>query len=193
MSGGATPRILEIGEHPLMAEAYPETTSHWSTRVEIAKEDSGGERVTLASLPRLARALASEAYDVVVVQPVAFRFFQWQAISRSLFRRSMLRGKTPYFRSLGQELINRPVRAPVAIWDMEDYSTIPRQHVFLLDRATIYFKRELPVDHWRVFAGTLHWQVPTPRFRSIEKHKRRIEKLRPISLGLPLGLDRSGL
>ncbi len=188
------PRILEIGEHPLMAEAFPATTRHWSTRVELDETTNGdAELVTLASLPRLARALASDAYDLVVMQPTTFRFWQWQAITRSLIRRSTLRGRTPYFRSLGQELIRGRVKAPIAIWDMADAPIIPRQHAFFLDRSTLYFKRELPVDHWRVFMGTLHYQVPTPRFRNAVKHRRRIEKLRPISLGMPLGLDRSPL
>jgi hypothetical protein len=186
-----SPRILEIGEHPLMAEAFPATTSHWSTRVEPAEPPHGdAELVTLASLPRLARALASDAYDLVVLQPTTFRFWQWQAITRSLLRRSILRGRTSYFRSLGQELI-RTVKAPIAIWDMADAPIIPRQHAFFLDRSTLYFKRELPADHWRVFTGTLHYQIPTPRFRNTAKHRRWVDKLRPISLGLPLGLDRS--
>jgi hypothetical protein len=186
------PRILEIGEHPLMMEAFPATTSHWSTRLELdAKANGDAELVTLGSLPRLVRALSSDAYDLVVLQPTSFRFWQWQAITRSLFRRSILRGRTSYFRSLGQELIRAHVRAPIAIWDMADAPIIPSQHAFFLDRSTLYFKRELPADHWRVFMGTLHHQVPTLRFRNAAKHRRRIEKLRPISLGLPLGLDRS--
>jgi hypothetical protein len=186
------PRILEIGEHPLMAEAFPATTSHWSTRVELdEKSGSDAQLVTLASLPRLARALASDAYDLVVLQPTTFRFWQWQAVSRSLLRRSILRGRTSYFRSLGQELIRAQVKAPIAIWDMADAPIIPSQHAFFIDRSTLYFKRELPVDHWRVFMGTLHHQVPTPRFRNAAKQRQRIEKLRPISLGMPLGLDRS--
>lgn len=61
---------------------------------------------------------------------------------------------------------------------------IERRNLFLLDRSALYFKRELPVDHWQVFAQTLHRSVPTPRFRALKQNRARIAKLRPISLGV---------
>jgi hypothetical protein len=89
----------------------------------------------------------------------------------------------------GQEMIRGRVAAPIAIWDMDDAPLIRRKHLFLLDRATLYFKRELPSDHWRVFMGTVHHHLPTQRFRLTKKHRERVAKLRPISLGLPIGFD----
>jgi len=191
-AGSEHPRILEIGDLRLMREAYPTSTDHWSTSDwPISEPDPKRDRfVTLASLPRLARALASRDYDLVVVQTGTFRPWQWQALSRSIFRRSALSGHIPYFRHFGQEMIRGRVTAPVAIWDWDEPPFIYRHNVFLLDRAALYFKRELPPDHWRVFMGTLHYKMPTPRFRLQEKHRRRIAKLRPISLGLPLGRER---
>ncbi|ETR76364.1 hypothetical protein X566_17665 [Afipia sp. P52-10] len=147
--------------------------------------------VTLASLPCLAKALADPAYDIVVIQPGSFRPWHWQGISRSLFRRSALRGNVPYFRMFGQELIRGRVAAPIAIWDMDDAPLIHRRHLFLLDRSTLYFKRELPADHWRVFMGTVHRHLPTQRFRLAKRNRERLAKLRPISLGLPIGFDTS--
>jgi hypothetical protein len=183
------PRILEIGNHPLMAEAYPDTTDHWSTEPSsITGPDA--QAVSLTSLPRLARALARPDYDLVVIQPGGFHPWKLRRIARVLFRRSTLRGEFPYFAGFGQELIRGPVKAPIAVWDMADHSFIPRRHAFLVDKATLYFKRELPADHWRVFMGTLHRQAPTERFRRLTKQRQRIDKLRPISLGLPLGLGR---
>jgi Glycosyl transferases group 1 len=188
---GDVPRILEIGDYRLMREAYPESTHHWSTSLWPSAESDGkhDRTVTLASLPRLARALASADYDVVVVQPGTFRPWHLRALSRSLFRRSALRGHIPYFRHFGQEMILGRVAAPIAVWDWDEPPFIYRHNVFLLDRAVLYFKRELPPDHWRVFMGTLHHKIPTPRFRLEEQHRRRIAKLRPISLGLPLGRE----
>jgi hypothetical protein len=185
------PRILEIGENPVMALAFPDSTEHWSTK-PVARLENAGPRdhlVTLAALPRLARALASSDFDVVVVQPGSFRPWHWQAIARALFRRSALRGNVPYFRTFGQELIKGKVAAPIAVWDMDDAPLIHRRHLFLLDRAALYFKRELPADHWRVFMGTVHHHLPTQRFRMVRKQRERLAKLRPISLGLPIGFD----
>ena len=175
-----------------MCEAYPASTDHWSTSLVRNREldPKRDHVVTLASLRRLARALASKDYDLVVVQPGTFRPWHLRALSRSFFRASALRGEFPYFRHFGQEMIRGRIRAPVAVWDLDEPSFIYRHNVFLLDRAALYFKRELPPDHWRVFMGTLHYKVPTPRFRLEEKNQRRIAKLRPISLGLPLGCER---
>jgi len=185
------PRILEIGDHRLMREAYPEGTDHWSTSDWPGGDfDPKRDRfVTLASLPRLARALASANYDLVVVQSRDFSPWHLQALVRSVFRRSALRGHIPYFRRFGQQMIRGRVSAPIAVWDLDDCPLIYRHNVFLLDHATLYFKRELPSDHWRVFMGTLHHRVPTPRFRLQQRQRRRIDKLRPISLGLPLGRE----
>jgi hypothetical protein len=185
------PRVLEIGEHCLMREAYPETTTHWSTAATLSPENRGprDHLVTLGSLPALANALASSDYDLVVVQPGPFAPWHWQALARSLFRRSALRGVLPYFRTFGQQMIRGRVTAPIAVWDWEDSPFIFRHNQFLLDRATLFFKRELPVDHWRVFMRTVHERLPTPRFRLLEKQRRRMAKLRPISLGLPRGRE----
>ena len=190
-AGSEQPRILEIGYHRLMREAYPASTDHWSTwpGPDVVLDARHETAVTLAALPRLARALGSRDYDLVVVQAGTFRPWHWQALSRSIFRRSALSGHIPYFRGFGQEMLRGRVTAPVAIWDWEDAPFIYRHNVFLLDRAALYFKRELPTDHWRVFMRTLHRGVPTPRFRMEETQRRRIAKLRPISLGLPLGLE----
>ncbi len=187
----AAPRILEIGEHRLMREAYPETTTHWSTAATLAAAEHGprDHLVTLASLPALRKALASSDHDLVVVQPGPFAPWHWQAIARSLFRRSTLRGVMPYFRTFGQQMIRGRVTAPIAIWDWEDSPFIFSHNQVLLDRATLFFKRELPVDHWRVFMRTVHERLPTPRFRLLAKQRRRVAKLRPVSLGLPRGRE----
>src|ERR1700682_6089803 len=52
------PRILEIGEHRLMREAYPDTTEHWSTAptLDPATRGARDKLVTLGSLPELARS-----------------------------------------------------------------------------------------------------------------------------------------
>jgi glycosyltransferase involved in cell wall biosynthesis len=185
----SAPRILEIGEHRLMREAYPETTTHWSTAATLADRGPRDRLVTLTALPALARALASSDYDLVVVQPGPFPPWHWQAITRSLFRRSTLRGVMPYFRAFGQQMLRGRVAAPIAVWDWEDSPYIFAHNQFLLDRATLFFKRELPVDGWRVFMRTVHERLPTPRFRMLEKQRRRVAKLRPISLGLPCGRE----
>jgi len=178
-----------------MWQAFPDTTefhSSWHDETLCAPE-RGRHIVSLAALPRLARRLADRSFDLVVVHAPPFCPWSGRALARGLFRRSLLAGNVPAFRGFGAELLRFPVAAPVVILDLEDAATIASSNLFLLDKAVLYFKRELPLDHWHVFAGTAHWRVPTPRFRSEHRNRGRIAKLRPISLGLPFEVDRQAL
>jgi hypothetical protein len=188
-SGRAAPKILEIGPTPYMWCAFPDTTEFYSNWPdEAAAAPAGGRHiVSLATLPGLARRIADPAFDLIVAHAPTLSPWSGRALVRGLFRRSVVRGSPPVIRSLGIELLRGRVAAPLVVLDFEDTIGIERSNLFLLDRAVLYFKRELPMDHWQVFARTAHWRVPTPRFRAVERNRARIAKLRPISLGLPLG------
>lgn len=181
------PRILEIGGVAFLHTAFPQTTDFFSTWPDETRFDPARGRhiVSLAGLPSLVRRLADPGYDLVVVQPGSFAPWGWRALSRSLFRRSVLRGSVPVFRACGPQLLRGRVAAPVAVLDLDDHSVIDQSNIFLLDKAVAYFKRELPADHWQVFNGTLHWRLPTHRFRCDAVNRRRVAKLRPIPLGIP--------
>jgi Glycosyl transferases group 1 len=188
-SGRAAPKILEIGPTPFMWCAFPDTTefySNWPDEAFVAPAD-GRHIVSVAALPGLARRIADPAFDLLVAHAPTSSPWSGRALVRALFRRSVVRGNPPVVRGLGTELLRGRGGAPLVVLDFEDTIGIERSNLFLLDRAVLYFKRELPMDHWQVFARTGHWRVPTPRFRAIERNRERIAKLRPISLGLPLG------
>jgi Glycosyl transferases group 1 len=188
-SGRAAPKILEIGATPYIWHAFPETTEFYSTWPDetCAAPARGRHIVSLATLPGLARRIADPTFDLIVAHAPACGPWSGRALVRGLFRRSALRGNLPVIRSLGTELLRGRNAAPLAILDFEDSIGIERDNLFLLDKAVLYFKREQPMDHWQVFARTGHWRVPTPRFRAVARNRERIAKLRPISLGLPLG------
>ena len=181
------PRILEIGEVPFLLRAYPGSTEFYSTWPDASAVDTADNVhiVSLSTLPQLARRLADSSFDLVAIQPPSHAPWQLGNIVRSLFRRSVLRGDIPLFRAAGPEMVRGRVAAPILVWDVADQPYIYRHNLYLLDRATFYFKRELPPDHWRLFMGAAHWKVPTPRFRLAKKNVERIAKIRPVSLGLP--------
>ncbi len=180
-----TPRILEIGNNPFMYSGFPQSTEFYSTwrNETISAPESGRHIVTLGNLPILARRLRDPAFDLVVVHPNQYAPWSPRAFNRTLFKCPF-----PVFRAFGQELLRGPIAAPVAVLDMEDPAIIDRSNAFLMDKATVYFKRELPADHWLAFTGTMHWRVPTPRFRTNPRNRARIAKLRPITLGIPYSL-----
>lgn len=184
------PRILEIGPVPYMHQAFPTTTHFYSTWPGETHSDPerGRHIVQLANLPTLSRRLADPTYDLIVVHAVPFAPWSFRALNRSIFRRESLRGAGSLPRSFGPQLLRGPIAAPLAVLDFDDPAVIDRANAFLLDRAAVYFKRELPPDHWNLFNGTLHWRVPTPRFRTKRLHRERIAKMLPISLGAPFGM-----
>ncbi len=77
---------------------------------------------------------------------------------------------------------------PIAVIDTCDFPYINRADLFLLSRCKFYFKRELPPDRWRLFTKTGHRELPTRRFRRQSRLRHHIDKLRPISLGLPVAV-----
>src|SRR6185312_13756989 len=76
-----------------------------------------------------------------------------------------------------------------AVVDLEDNASINRCDRYLLDACRLYFKRELPVDSWRLFANTMTPRQPSRRFRADAANRRRIARLRPISLGIPPDME----
>jgi glycosyltransferase involved in cell wall biosynthesis len=177
----APPKVLEIGEAPIMHEGFPHTTK---TYISGRTASTQFPVVSLRTLPQLKRDLADPSFDLVVAHPRSESPWGLDAVVRSVFRRSAVRGDIRVFDRFGPQLLRARVAAPIAVVDHADTPVIFRHNGFMLDRATLYFKRELPPDHWRLFMGTMHVRVPTPRFRLIEKNIRRIAKVRPITLGI---------
>ncbi len=140
----------------------------------------------LASLPA---ALASRKLDLVIVYPQPCNPWHWRFVMRKLFSRNLLRGYFPLTSAIAPHFLRGKVRGPVAVVDFDDHRHIQRNSLFLLDRATVYFKRELPVDHWQLFSLTDHYTLPTGRYRSTLGRQSRIDKIMPISLGPKLGSE----
>jgi hypothetical protein len=174
--------ILEIGPRPYVATAYPEDCLFFATDPAAAAPEAVR---SLRSLGALWRALGSADIELVVCHPNFSAPWGFRALSRNLFSWRFLKRRSPLMRAFGPELLRWRGRAPIVVIDHEDLPVINRDNLFLLDRCVLWFKRELPVDHWRVFLKTAHPQLPTPRFRMAERQRRRVAKLRPISIGLP--------
>jgi len=178
--------IIEIGEKPFVSTSLPDETLYFSTRA--AHDRPKGGKV-LESLFALWRALGDPAVSLIVVQPTYYAPWSWRHLLRSVFSRHIFSGRMPLLRVYGPQLLRWRGRAPIVVLDHEDLPLINRNNLYLLDRCRLWFKRELPVDAWRVFLKTAHPNLPTARFRLEAANRARIDKLRPISIGFPLGVD----
>lgn len=74
---------------------------------------------------------------------------------------------------------------PLVMLDFNDEATIPR-HVFpLLDRCTLYLKRELPADFTKAFFNAAADLRHPAMAHASDFLKRNLHKLRPISIAVP--------
>lgn len=179
-------RILEIGDRPYVKGVLPDQTTFFYTGFEHRPHDPahGSYSVSLGTIQLLRRMARAPDLSLIVCQPTYYSPWHWRALSRAIFDRRALHGHFPFIRKFGAQALRWNVSAPIAVLDLEDLPVINRSHLFLLDRCRIYFKRELPADHWRLFLKTTHSNLPTPRFRLRPRQQERLLKVRPISLGL---------
>ncbi len=185
-------RFVEIGPVPILKTAFPGQTDYFSTFIAAESENRGqGNRpVSVGALLPLIRALRQDPLGLIACQPTFFSPWNWRALMRLIAHRRAMRGHLSLIRWCGPQVLRWPMRTPIAVIDYEDIPLINRSSFFLLDRCHAYFKRELPVDRWRVFLKTAHANLPTPRFRRLQRYQGRLAKLEPLSLGLPTIEDR---
>jgi hypothetical protein len=180
----ASLKIIEIGDKPFVKSGFPTQTLFFSTTGAVSDADPAtGRPMTLWAL---ARALRDPALSLVVCHPTFFAPWDPRWLIRAIFSRRLLRGEFPFIGALAPQLLRWRIKAPIAVVDLEDLPLIKRNNVFLLDRCTRFFKRELPADRWRLFLKTAHASLPTPRFRKIRRYADGLEKVRPLSLGIPM-------
>ena len=181
-------KIVEIGDKPFIKSAFPEQTYFFSTSAAGPATDlqAGIFNISLSTIKYLRELLSDSTISLIVCHPTPSSPWGARAVSRALFNKRILRGQVPLLRAFGPQFLRGQHSAPLVVLDQDDYPLIDRSNLFLLERCQLYFKRELPTDRWRVFLKTAHARLPTYRFRKQARWERLIEKLRPISLGLPL-------
>jgi Glycosyl transferases group 1 len=176
----STLRIVEMNA-PHVAAAFPEQTRSFMPRP--ATPDSGFTKLSVPNFATLNRELHAPDLSLIVTGPSQLE--PWRLLMRSLFDRRAWMGYPRLGPALAPQLLRLPTAAPIAVIDTEDFPYINRADLFLLSRCKYYFKRELPPDRWRLFSKTAHRALPTRRFRRQSALRHLIDKIRPISLGLP--------
>lgn len=187
-------RILEIGDLSFMKEAFPErTTLLWTGRVppsnwinqSIVTMIPDYFDATPETFAREMARLRAGLYDVVVAYLPLYSPWHPRHWLRSLLHdpRHPWSALTRVFGISWLRLARLPV--PLVVLDLNDHFGIRRPGFFLLDRADVILKRELPVDRWHMLVGSTHPALPTTRVRANPRWQARLEKIRPISLPMP--------
>ena len=179
-----TGRILEIGEHCLIGRGLPSATDYVCTSLNSLPPDLPDGLNRLEPLAAL-RALRRSAYGLIVAHAPAFAATR-ASMLRFAVRKPRERGLPLFLRANLAWLI--PAHIPVVMLDLEDAPIVYSSNLPLLDRALLYFKRELPADRARAFLQTKAPALPDFAMRTSELLAARIGKLRPISSGLSDGV-----
>ena len=166
---------------PHVAAAFPQQTRSFMPLP--VKPGSSFTKLSMLNFATLNRELHAPDLSLIVTGPSQLTL--WPMLMRSLFDRRSWQGHPRLGPALAPQLLRLPMTAPIAVIDTCDFPYINRADLFLLARCKFYFKRELPPDRWRLFTKTAHRELPTRRFRRQSPLRHFLDKMRPISLGLP--------
>lgn len=187
-------RVLEFGPSRLVHEVYPAETVFVATGADsVGTADPSALDFSVRNIPRIRALLGDPAFDAVFVtrfssQRDALRI---ATLVRLLANRRILKRGVPAIRVFGDRVLRLGAAAPIILHDPADAPFVPRNALWLWRRATTIFKRELPLDRWSMFMRTAHEDVPTPRFRRLDRYRSILRKVRPISLGLSRQKERA--
>jgi hypothetical protein len=179
-------RILEIGDHSYCADVYPErTTLLWTGwRPPFKRKRLVYHDCTPLRFLKAMREVRARQFDLVVVYPAQYSPWHPRNWLRA-FAREPWKPVATLTRVFGISWLRYfGIPGPFVALDMNDGFTIGRHNFFLLDKAPLVFKRELPADRWHAIAGSAHAYLPTVRIRRKRFWQERMQKIHPIALPL---------
>ena len=175
--------ILEIGFTPLIVTNPAYKTTYVET--QIVALPGGGALAKVRGALAQGRRLLSAALDA------RFGLLVCRSFSRFIWRRELplaanaLRYGIYWLIRLCVWLRVDHGGARLVVLDWDDESLIFPRDRFLLDRCSLYFKRELPQNAWNAFKYIQPpHQEPIMEFTSNPRFLPRLAKLRPVPLGI---------
>ena len=154
-------RILEIGQLGLFKTYFPTRTHFFDTSNGVDATAVTPRPQDPDSLLELGRLMTSGDFDLFVCMPASHSPWHWQTLTRTVFDRRVVANLRRPLRQFGPQLLRFQRRTPLAVVDFADTAYIERSNFFLLDRARLYFKRELPADEWKLLTKTASGTQPT--------------------------------
>jgi hypothetical protein len=183
-------KILEIGADLFFARAAPDQTEFYWTGIKRKGFASRalGPRAFVRSLMKLRRG----EFDLLVIHPPLYSPWHPRSLLTAL-RDWNWRAPLGLFAMFAQRWVHWFHETPIVVVDLDDSCVIGSHNDYLFDRCRAYFKRELPSDHWLAFCNRWYPKYPGRNWRSWRRNQRRIDKLRPISLGPAFWMSYDGL
>jgi hypothetical protein len=161
--------VLEIGHAPFLSQVRPRQVRFVAVGTADPPPDAAlvlAGPSAVARLPVLLRLLGDPALRLVVCRIHHHPGRSWRLVAA---------------------LLRRACRVPIAVLDFEDEDIIHPAHRPLIVVAQRVFKRELPVDRWRLARREPAASVNEALLRQDPAARRLMGVLRPLPLGLPLG------
>ena len=183
----ASARILEIGDFHYVKDQYPErTTLLWTGGRPPRLGRSNYFDCTPGRFVRTIAEVRAGRYDLVV----AYLGLRSPWHPRNWLRALAAEPMRPFSalsRVSGVSWLRFvSIPAPFVALDMNDAFIMGRHNFFLLDKADLVFKRELPVDRWHILCHSVHPMLPTRRIRRQPRWQQRLAKIQPIALPSPV-------
>lgn len=182
MTGFGGARVLEIGPKPFIAGIGGARAKFFDARPRqdrVMPVAAGCENIRLRDVPEALR----EADLVVVADPPPWGPWNVDTLVRTLFSRSLFSSRYRPAAPFVTESLRFARARALAVVDLSDSPYVESGQLYLLRRSTLYFKRELPPDEWRLLTKTATARHPSRRFRSKRAYRDLLDKVRPISLG----------
>ena len=183
-------RVLEISEIGLFCHEMPERTDAYfaSYRADMRRNRT---YLGIRAFFRMLRRARRGDYALIVLDPPFYPGWHPRsflaAFKFSIFQGRPLEALGALISPLMFQALRFAPLPPCIVIERSDSFGIPSHQHFLLDKAMWFYKRELPLDHWRTLYGSAHRRLPGRSFRKKARWRRRLAKLRPIGVGIPAG------
>jgi hypothetical protein len=173
-------RILEVGGERFFHLAVPSQTEFCWT----GNKPRGHAEFVLgpAKMVQIILSLRRGEFDLLVVHSMQYPPWHPRSFLTTL-RDWHFRSPQGLFAIFAWRFVHLFHNVPIAAIDLSDSCLVGRHNFFLLNACKLFFKRELPSDHWLVFCKSGYPNFPGRRWRS--KNSKLIEKFKPISYGAP--------
>jgi len=184
--------ILEIGCYRFFHELMPDRTTY--VAVGASRDDAARADLVLgsATLRTFRRLVGQPNFKIVLVRVNSIPPRTWPSVLQAVCDASDFALRKRGLWSLRPE--GRRVRqAPLIVADFEDEAAILPCNLPLLRACSIYFKRELPADRWRLLTDALAGREDEWAVRADPRYRALVQKLHPLPLGLPLVATRHSI